>query len=66
VPDGADVSLSDLFGERDTLLVYHFMYGTNWDEGCPSCSMWLDGLNGVAAHIRQNMAFAVVARAEPA
>jgi predicted dithiol-disulfide oxidoreductase (DUF899 family) len=36
--EGGDVSLPDLFGGRSQMLVYHFMLGPGWDEGCPSCS----------------------------
>src|SRR5204863_8633695 len=38
-PDGRE-SLSDLFASRGQLIVYHFMYGPDWNEGCPSCSFW--------------------------
>jgi len=35
-------SLADLFEGRHQLIVYHFMYGPDWEEGCPSCSFWAD------------------------
>src|SRR5512134_2609130 len=38
-------SLGDLFAGRSQLAIYHFMYGPDWDEGCPSCSMVADHLN---------------------
>ncbi len=44
-------ALADLFDGRGQLLVYHFMFGTDWDEGCPSCSFWADNYNGVTAHL---------------
>ncbi|SCK39971.1 Predicted dithiol-disulfide oxidoreductase, DUF899 family [Streptomyces sp. WMMB 714] len=58
------VRLSELFGGpgRD-LIVYHFMYGKRQTEPCPMCTMWLDGLNGVARHVTQNADLAVVAAA---
>lgn len=57
-------SLLDLFGGADQLIVYHFMYGPDWDEGCPSCSFWADGYNGTLNHLRhRDTAFAVVSRA---
>lgn len=56
------VRLSELFGDRDTLLVYSFMYGPAMAKACPMCTSLLDGLNGQAAHIRQRAAFAVVAK----
>ena len=49
-PDGS-VSLSDLFAGRSQLIVQHFMYGADWDEGCPSCSFWADSYNGVDVHL---------------
>ena len=44
-------SLSELFEGRSQLLVYHFMYGPDWDEGCPSCSFWADNFNGIIVHL---------------
>ena len=46
-------TLPELFGGRTQLLVYHFMYGEDWDEGCPSCSFWADNFNGVEVHLAQ-------------
>lgn len=56
------VDLVDLLAPaHDTLVVYHLMF---WPPGaCPMCSMWLDGLNGVAAHLAQHVSFAVTAPA---
>jgi predicted dithiol-disulfide oxidoreductase (DUF899 family) len=44
-------SLSELFGGRDQLVVYHFMMGPGWAEGCPSCSFLVDHLDGAVAHL---------------
>ena len=44
-------SLADLFRGRSQLLVYHFMFGPDWEAGCPSCSMIADGFNGFAVHL---------------
>jgi predicted dithiol-disulfide oxidoreductase (DUF899 family) len=55
-------TLADLVGDRQ-LVVYHLMFAPDWDEGCPSCSMWVDGLHGVAHHLVQSMNFAVIAKA---
>ncbi len=49
-PDG-EVSLVDLFDGRSQLIVYHFMLGPGWDEGCPSCSFWADGYDGTEVHL---------------
>ena len=48
-PDG-QASLPDLFNGRGQLLVYHFMFDPDWDEGCPSCSFLADGI-GHLAHL---------------
>ncbi|HYT15340.1 MAG TPA: DUF899 domain-containing protein [Burkholderiales bacterium] len=50
-PDGRQ-TLSDLFQGRSQLVVYHFMFGPDWGEGCKSCSFWADNFNGVAVHLR--------------
>lgn len=44
-------SLAELFDGRSQLLVYHFMFGPDWDEGCPSCSFWADSFNGLCVHL---------------
>jgi predicted dithiol-disulfide oxidoreductase (DUF899 family) len=49
-PDGPR-SLPDLFDGRSQLLVYHFMFGPDWDEGCPSCSFWADNFEGIGVHL---------------
>ncbi len=49
---------------KESLVVYHMMFAPEWDQGCRMCSMWLDGLNGVARHIEENASFVVIAKAE--
>ncbi len=49
-PDGPE-SLSELFAGRSQLLVYHFMYGPDWEEGCPSCSFWADHFDAMTIHL---------------
>src|SRR5215510_10536080 len=44
-------TLADLFQGRGQLLVYHFMFGPDWQEGCPSCSFWADNYNGIVVHL---------------
>lgn len=56
-------SLRELFGDHDTLVVYHLMFHPDADEACPMCSMWVDGFHGVAHHLAQHTAFAVIAKA---
>jgi predicted dithiol-disulfide oxidoreductase (DUF899 family) len=56
--------LADLFGDKSQLLVYHFMFGPDWPEGCPSCSMIGDALNGIAPHVAQrDISLMLVSRA---
>lgn len=57
-------SLADLFRGRSQLLVYHFMYGPEFQAGCPSCSAVADGFNGVAVHLaNHDVMFWAVSRA---
>ncbi|MEM7338197.1 MAG: DUF899 domain-containing protein [Actinomycetota bacterium] len=49
-PDGA-VDLAELFGPHRQLVLWHFMYGADWTEGCPSCSFWADSYNGTQEHL---------------
>jgi len=44
-------SLADLFAGRSQLVVYHFMFGPGWEEGCPSCSFLVDHIDGAMPHI---------------
>ena len=46
-------TLGQLFGGRSQLIVYHFMFGPNWDAPCKSCSFWADNFNGIIAHLAQ-------------
>jgi len=59
------VRLSDLFtGPNRSLIIYHFMFGKKQTKACPMCTAWLDGANGIAHHLAQNLDFAVVAAAD--
>jgi len=44
-------TLADLFGEHSQLIVYHFMYGPDWEIGCRSCSFWADNFNNIVPHL---------------
>ncbi len=58
------VALRDLFQGKGQLIIYHFMFGPGWDEGCPHCSFWADHFDSVNLHIGQrDTALAVVSRA---
>jgi predicted dithiol-disulfide oxidoreductase (DUF899 family) len=52
-PEGKNLTLGDLFGDRRQLIVYHFMFGPDWEKPCKSCSFWADGYNGVTQHLAQ-------------
>src|SRR6476646_7920887 len=61
------VRMSELFtGVGRPLVIYHLMYGKRQTKPCPMCTAWIDGFNGVAHHIVQNVDFTVVAAADPA
>jgi predicted dithiol-disulfide oxidoreductase (DUF899 family) len=70
--DGGDkpirtVRLSELFtGPNRSLVMYHFMFGKRNTTPCPMCTMMIDGFNGIAHHLLQNLDFAIVAAADPA
>ena len=62
--DDGSRSLVELFDGRSQLLVYHFMFGPDWDEGCPSCSFWADSFEGVGVHLaHRDVTFVCVSRA---
>jgi predicted dithiol-disulfide oxidoreductase (DUF899 family) len=59
------VRLSELFTKPNrSLIIHHLMYGKRQTKPCPMCTAWLDGANGVAHHLAQNLDFAVVAAAD--
>ncbi|HLL28451.1 MAG TPA: DUF899 family protein [Xanthobacteraceae bacterium] len=55
------VKLSELFGDKPTLVVYNFMYGPTSDA-CPMCTSMLDAMDGETKHVFQRVSFAVVAK----
>ncbi len=62
-PDGKE-TLADLFGGKSQLIVYHFMFGPGWQEGCPSCSFLSDHIDGSVAHLAaRDVSLVVVSRA---
>src|SRR5919109_2774819 len=50
-PNGA-LSLADLFDGRSQLIIYHFMFGPDWEEGCKSCSFWADNFDPNVVHLK--------------
>ena len=58
------VTLADLFGGRSQLIIYHFMFGPEWKEGCPGCSMIADHLDGSVTHLaNRDLTLLAVSRA---
>src|ERR687890_213323 len=49
--DEGSATLADLFSGRSQLLIYHFMFGPDYEAGCPSCSAIADGFNGFTVHL---------------
>ena len=60
-----EAGLADLFEGRRQLVIYHFMFGPDWEEGCPSCSAGIDELSrGFLDHLQtRDTTFALVSRA---
>ncbi len=46
-------TLRDLFMGKHQLIIYHFMFPPDWDEGCPHCSFWADNFDGITVHLNQ-------------
>jgi len=62
-PDGKE-TLADLFAGRSQLIVYHFMLGPEWEEGCKSCSFLADHMDGSVVHLaHRDVTFVVISRA---
>ncbi len=64
--DGADgkESLSELFKDKSQLIVYHFMFSPEWEEGCKHCSFWADNFNGIIVHLNhRDVSFVAISRA---
>ena len=61
---GGKRTLADLFEGRTQLIVYHFMFGPDWKEGCPSCSFISDHIDGSVVHLAaRDVRLVVVSRA---
>jgi predicted dithiol-disulfide oxidoreductase (DUF899 family) len=62
-PEGKK-TLADLFDGRSQLIIYHFMFGPGWEEGCPSCSFLVDHIDGALVHLNaRDVTLVVVSRA---
>jgi predicted dithiol-disulfide oxidoreductase (DUF899 family) len=60
--DDGPVRLSDLFGDKDTLIVYSYMYGPKMEAPCPACTSILDGIDASVQHVLPRAAVVAVAR----
>ena len=60
---GKSVRFSELFGERNTLLLYSMMFGPSWDKPCPNCTSAVDGFDRSWYHVSKDAAFVVIAKA---
>ena len=57
-------TLADLFDGRSQLIIYHFMFGPDWKEGCPSCSFNMDHTDAALVHLAQrDVSFVAISRA---
>src|SRR6266436_7467077 len=63
-PDGK-VTLADLLDGRSQLVIYHFMFGPDWQEGCPSCSFVSDHIDGALPHLAARDATMVMVSRAP-
>jgi predicted dithiol-disulfide oxidoreductase (DUF899 family) len=61
---GGKAPFADLFGKRSQLVIYHFMLGPGWTEGCKSCSYLADHFDGMSIHLaNRDTTLAVVSHA---
>ena len=60
--NGVEVTMSDLFGRHETLIIYSYMYGPQRESPCPMCTSLMGGLDHKIADIRQRVAIAFTAR----
>jgi predicted dithiol-disulfide oxidoreductase (DUF899 family) len=62
---GQSVKFSELFEDKNTLLIYSFMFGPSWDHPCPSCTSLVDGFDRAWYSVNKNAAFVAIAKAPP-
>jgi predicted dithiol-disulfide oxidoreductase (DUF899 family) len=62
--DDGPRTLAELFGDKHQLVVYHFMFAPDWEQGCKSCTFWADNFNGVTVHLaHRDVQMMAIARA---
>jgi predicted dithiol-disulfide oxidoreductase (DUF899 family) len=62
---GQRVNISELFGDKPTLILYAWMFGPNWDKPCYSCTSLMDGFDRAWYSVSRDAAFAAIAKAPP-
>lgn len=62
---GQELSMSSLFGDKNTLILYSFMYGDGWDKPCPSCTSLIDTFDRATISVSQDAAFVVASKTSP-
>ncbi len=62
VSEQGHTRLSELFGDKSTLMIYSMMYGPQRKEPCPMCTSFLSSWNGTAVNLRERVAMVVTAR----
>ena len=61
---GGKETLAELFQQRSQLVVYHFMFSPEWEQGCKHCSFWADHFDGIGVHLNhRDVTFAAISRA---
>src|ERR1700724_706138 len=60
---GKSVKFSELFADKNSLLLYSFMYGPGWDNPCPSCTSLVDGFDRSWYQVTRDAAFVAIAKA---
>ncbi len=63
--NSGSVTLTDLFEGRSQLIIYHFMFEPEWEEGCPGCTMFADDFNGIIEYLNDRDASMVVVSRAP-
>ena len=61
-PDGK-VSLLDLFDGKRQLIVHHFMFGPDWEKGCPSCTGHVNAIGNISSLGKADTRYVIVSRA---
>lgn len=61
-PEG-NVTLKELFGDKRQLIVYHFMFGPDWEEGCPGCTGFIDAMGDLSELAKRETNMVMISRA---